>query len=223
MKRLRFKFAHPFNNKFNIQQKNIRFFMCGEYGELNTRPHYHACLFNFDFPDRVLWKPVRGNNLYISETLHELWDFGYHSIGDVTFDSAAYVARYITKKITGSQALDHYCHYNTDGEIIRELKPEFTTMSRRPGIGKGWFQKYQTDVYPGDHVIVRGKELKPPKYYDKIYDQVAPAEMRRIKLKREALAKKNPDARNAVTLFAKEFIKKTKAKLLKRSYETNDT
>ena len=43
-------------------------------------------------------------------------------------------------------------------------------MSRRPGIGKTWFEKYKEDVYPNDFVILRGKKCRPPKYYDKLLE-----------------------------------------------------
>ena len=76
---------------------NIRFYHCGEYGEKLGRPHYHACLFNFDFEDKILWKEINGQKLYISQSLSELWPFGFSTIGEVTYQSAAYVARYIMK------------------------------------------------------------------------------------------------------------------------------
>ena len=98
MKRLRKKYG-----------AGIRFYHCGEYGELNKRPHYHACIFGFDFPDKRLWKVTNsGHRLYISESLDELWPFGFCTIGNVTFESAAYVARYIMKKVNGDAAADHY-------------------------------------------------------------------------------------------------------------------
>ena len=51
---------------------------------------------------------------------------------------------------------------------ISNLLPEFTQMSLKPGIGALWFSKYYSDVYPSDQVIVRGRPMKPPKYYDKL-------------------------------------------------------
>lgn len=98
MKRLRRKFG-----------EGVRFYMCGEYGENLGRPHFHACLFGVDFADKKLWrKSPSGAFLYRSATLEQLWPFGYSSIGDVTFETAAYVARYIMKKITGEAAELHY-------------------------------------------------------------------------------------------------------------------
>ena len=82
----------------------IRFYACGEYGSKFGRPHYHACLFNHDFADKTLWKITNDVPLYRSSSLEELWPYGHSSVGNVTFQSAAYVARYILKKITGEHA-----------------------------------------------------------------------------------------------------------------------
>ena len=137
MKRLRKRFGD-----------GIRFFHCGEYGENFGRPHYHACLFNFDLPDRVLWSTRSGVNLYTSHILSSLWPFGFVTVGDVTFESAAYVARYVMKKVTGKNAQDHYEWVHPITGQVYERAPEYVTMSRRPGIGKGWLEKYMSDVFP---------------------------------------------------------------------------
>ena len=158
--------------------KKIRFYHCGEYGEKFKRPHYHACLFGYQFPDLRYFKTINGNKLYTSKYLDSVWTnkngetMGFSTIGNVTFESAAYVARYIMKKINGEKAEAHYVNKET-GEI---LKPEYTTMSRRPGgLGAEWLKKYKTDVYPGDFVVVRGKKMKPPKYYDRQYELTYPS------------------------------------------------
>lgn len=97
----------------------IRFYHCGEYGERTARPHYHAILFNFDPPDKVLWKVVNGHRYYISKSLEEIWGLGHVVIGEVTFESAAYVARYVMKKINGPNAQMHYSVYDKDtGEFF---------------------------------------------------------------------------------------------------------
>lgn len=141
----------------------IRFFHCGEYGSLNLRPHHHAILFNFDFEDKELWSVRSGVRLYRSPALESLWPFGFSTIGDVTFESAAYVARYVLKKVTGSDAQDHY-----KGRV-----PEYVTMSRKPGIAYNWFRRYSSDIYPNDYVVIRGGvKCKPPRYYDNLYDNI---------------------------------------------------
>lgn len=158
MKRLR-KYVAPLK---------VRFFHCGEYGEQLGRPHYHCILFGYDFPDKLIFQ--RGSdpslNLYTSKVLAELWPLGFSTIGQVTFESAAYVARYVVKKWMGPGAEDHY----------QGRKPEYTTMSRRPGIGAGWLAKFESDVFPADEVVLRGRKLAPPKYYRQQYEILNPIE-----------------------------------------------
>lgn len=183
MKRLRFSQSGHQPNADG--SRPIRFYMCGEYGENFGRPHYHACIFNYDFPDKKLWKVTPSKSrLYTSEILSELWPFGYSSIGDVNFQSAAYVARYIMKKINGRAAETHYEHVDPDTGEVFNRKPEFNKMSLKPGIGKGWFDKFNSDVYPSDEVIMNGKKMKPPKYYDRQYELLSPLEMDEIKHER---------------------------------------
>lgn len=206
MKRLRFKFA-------GSHKSGIRYFHCGEYGEEFERPHHHACLFNFDFPDKYFWKNSGGFPLYRSPILEELWPHGYSSIGACTFETAAYVARYVTKKINGKMAAGHY------GSRL----PEYVTMSRRPGIAHGWLQKYASDVYPADSIIIRNNlKCKPPKYYDKMFDLTNPGDFRNVKRERIIRARDNPD-NTPERLEVRHKIQQLRAKKLKRGYELNET
>lgn len=164
MKRLRKRFG-----------EGIRFFQCGEYGEKFARPHHHVCLFNFDFPDKQFLSHNLGNPIYVSKALSELWPFGFSSIGSLTFESAAYVARYIMKKINGEMASKHY-----DGR-----QPEYITMSRCPGIGAGWLDLYSSDCYPKDFITVKGGiKCRPPRYYDRLYRENHGPEFIEIKRRR---------------------------------------
>lgn len=183
----------------------IRFFMCGEYGSQLDRPHYHLCMFNHDFEDKKLWN-VRDNvKLYRSKELEKLWPKGYTTIGDVTFESAAYVARYCLKKISGEKKEEHYGN----------RQPEYCNMSRRPGIGKAWWDKYKNDVLSTDKIYLRkGIIAKPPKYFD---NQVEQKKLERIKLKRKKLI--NKEENNWERLAIKENIKKLQSKQLKRGLE----
>lgn len=197
----------------------FRFYHCGEYGEQYGRPHYHACLFGLDFPDKRLWKVERGNRLYKSSFLEEVWSNGHCIIGEVTFNSAAYVARYITKKITGEKAAEWYEYIDPNTGEIHELKPEYTTMSRRPGIGHGWFKDFKSDVYPGDFVVVNGKKMKPPKYYDRQYEVVCPSDYAKMKAKRVINAKVHEANSTPERLKVREKIQKARYKMLKRGME----
>jgi len=154
------------------REKRIRFFMCGEYGEVTSRPHYHACLFGVRFDDRIFHKRMSsGHNLYTSDILSSLWPHGHSSIGEISFDSAAYVARYICKKVTGARASEHYRYVSPEGEVFFRV-PEFTHMSLKPGIGAEWFKKFGSEVYPRDEVVIAGRKAVPPKYYDNLLERV---------------------------------------------------
>lgn len=209
MKKLRKKFDRP-----------IRYFHCGEYGERLQRPHYHACLFNLDFPDKEFWKEERGNKLYRSALLEETWGLGHCSVGALTFESAAYVARYITKKQTGRRAEEHYEFVDPFTGEYRQKKPEYVTMSRRPGIGAGWLEKYRSDVYPSDFIVVRGKKMKPPKFYLDILKRDFPEEYARLKARRKGGAEKIAENNTHERLLVREEVLFEKTKMLRRSYES---
>ena len=197
----------------------IRFFHCGEYGETTRRPHYHAILFNHDFADKVPFKKSKEDMLYTSSTLQDLWTYGFSTIGNVTFESAAYCARYVMKKVTGDRADDHYTEIDGGtGEIV-SLAPEYCTMSRRPGIGKDWFDKYRGDVFPRSEVIINGKRCKPPKYYDRLYQQQEERKYREIRGSRVRGAKKHVKDQTPQRLKVREAVQTKKLRQLPRNGE----
>ena len=214
MKRLR-KYLDPLGIK-------VRYYMCGEYGELFKRPHYHAILFGVDFPDKKLEKIVDGRRYYSSALLRELWSFGNNIITDVNFDTCAYVARYIMKKHLGKDAWKNYFEYLDEqtGELVGQRLPEYTTMSRRSGIGKEWLDKYLLDVYPKDKIFMRGRGYsKPPKYYDSLYEIIDPSDLSRIKQARILEAQKCADDNTPDRLNAKQAVKLAQIGVLKRNLE----
>jgi hypothetical protein len=167
-----------------IAPKKIRYYYCGEYGDKNNRPHYHILLFGHRFDDWVqLGQTQSGLPLYTSPTLERIWGQGFVQIGEVTFESAAYVARYIMKKVNGKAqdqidertGLKPYERYNDFTGEITEVLPEYTAMSRggrtvngnnAGGIGSGWYDKFSSDLYPKDFVTHNGRRHKPPRFYD---------------------------------------------------------
>jgi len=179
MKRLRKRFVSPSSvgrrsdgSKIRPTDPDfggVRFFHCGEYGENFARPHYHACLFNFNFPDRSLYSGRASTRLYTSDALNDLWGKGFATIGSLTFNSAAYVARYVTKKITGRMAAKHYEYACPVTGEVSMRKPEYATMSRSPGIGMPWLDLYSSDVFPDDFIVVNGVKTKVPAAYTKAY------------------------------------------------------
>ena len=217
------KFMKRFRKRFkglSLDSKGaspIRFYMAGEYGENFGRPHFHACIFNFDFEDKTFWqKTGSGSRIYRSKALEELWPYGWSTIGEVTFESAAYVARYIMKKITGKNADDHYEFINPNTGEITLRKPEFNKMSLKPGIGFDWYEKYQTDVYPHDYVVIDGKKMKPPRFYDKKFKKDYPIEFDMIQFQRISAAKERFEDSTDERLKVREQVAHAKLALLKR-------
>lgn len=193
--------------------QTFRFFHCGEYGDLNARPHYHACIFGQDFAeDRVYHSTAKaGETLYASPTVERLWGKGMHTIGELTFDSAAYVAGYLMKKVTGERQYDHYEYNDDDGNTFL-LKPEYTTMSRRPGIGAKWIEKFMDDVYPRDEIIINGHQARPPKFYDAQLEHRDPEMLKRIKAKRLKQGEKHTDNNTRERLDVRETFATAKQK-----------
>lgn len=186
--------------------KKIRYFMCGEYGDKDERPHYHFLLFNHDFSDKVVWRTADcGDTVWRSVELEggrdekgkevaALWPYGFSEIGTVTWKSAAYVARYIFKKVNGARGLDRYvsdvdpetgeCHFR---------EPEYIAMSRggsgigAGGIGSGWFRRFGDDCRK-DFLTNDGLTFRVPRYYDMGMEARDPDHYERVKLKRKEVA-----------------------------------
>lgn len=170
----------------SLNGKKISYYYCGEYGENFSRPHYHLCLFGHDFSsDRIPHRETESGTVYRSPHLEKLWTHGFSEIGQLEYDSARYVAGYVQKKVTGKAAPEHYQKIQPDGEII-SIVPEQARMSRRPAIGLNWITEYTSDVYNEDCVVIGGKKLKTPAYYDKYLEKNNPTLYEQIKQTREA-------------------------------------
>jgi len=196
----------------------IAYFHCGEYGESNGRPHYHAILFNVFFADRVEFgKSERGDQLWTSAFLTSIWGKGHALLGSVTFESAGYVARYCLKKVTGDRACDHYRRVSPDGEIYY-LEPEYATMSLKPGIGEAWFKKYGGDVRNYDGVVYDGRMQGAPRFYDKLRRRSEGRDaMRYVKRKRVLKALEHAADNTEKRLAVKKAVKVAAMSMLKRS------
>ncbi|UPW40974.1 replication initiator protein [Sigmofec virus UA08Rod_5899] len=186
----------------------IRFFACGEYGPETFRPHYHAILYGLHLHDLVPYKQSsQGFWYYTSQSLQNVWStrdipegssvnqwsvtplarIGYVVVTDVTWETCAYTARYITKKLTGPEG-QFYSDFN--------IEPPFSLMSRKPGIARQWYEDHP-DLYDYEYINVStpdgGRKFRPPKYFDKLYDLDDPegsAEMKAIRQKMAEEAKK---------------------------------
>lgn len=193
-----------------IYERRIRFFAAGEYGYSGFRPHYHVCLFNFDFPDKeFIGKTRSGSNEYVSKILNQIWGKGITTIGDFDIKSASYVSRYVIKK----QYVDeHYLNYDTG--CIRQ--PEFVLMSRNGGLGLDWFKMWSYDVYPNDRIYLDGHFVKPPRFYDKKLELTNKKVYDEIKELRAKYALKNVANSTKERLATRRFLLQERIKRLKR-------
>lgn len=197
--------------------ERISYFHCGEYGERLERPHYHACLFGVWFPDQRFYKSgPDGSPLFTSEALSRLWPYGNALIGAVTFESAAYVARYCVAKVTGPEAAGWYMHVDEDG-VITDRVPEYVTMSRRPAIGARWYEQFGAEVRRDDTVVVRGVEAKPPRYYDKLHQKLDELAHADTKERRRVAARSRKADSTPERLAVREKVKKAQVTSLKRT------
>lgn len=183
--------------------KKVRFFHAGEYGEENGRPHYHVAFFGLDFADKELISERDGIKLYTSPSLEKIWERGFVTIGQLTYESAAYVARYCLKKVNGPKAQVHY----------GGRRPEYTTMSRKPGVGAEWFKKFHGDVFPHDEVVVNGRCYKPPRYYENLLDKMDPVLLESVKFQRQ----KDSRGYDPFSLVNREVNKEAQLRQMKRS------
>lgn len=219
----------------------IRYFACSEYGDKGDRPHYHALIFGYDFPDKQAWKQQKDGTTryYLSETLDKLWGKGFTLIAPVTYETSQYVAQYVVKKVKGKltgyankiiQVIDittgeiktlylkPYDRYNPLTGDVWQVESEKTYMSRRPGIAKEWFTKYYTDMYPKDFVTINGKEQKSARYYDKLMENISPEIMQSVKDKRQEYAITHQEQYTKARLEQKERVKKAR---LEKFYQRN--
>jgi len=192
----------------------VRYFLGGEYGDTTQRPHYHAILFGWRPDDPELFtESADGLKLYTSKELSSLWGMGHATFGEATFDSASYCAGYTRKKITGDAAWEHYASYCPDTGEIFERQPEFGAMSLKPGIGASWLEKYGRDSYEKDQVILKGKAMKPPRFYDTKIEVTDPQLWQTTRRRRAVDAFKkyhptqiDPDAAYQRRLFSGQII-----------------
>lgn len=195
-----------------LGETKIRFFHGAEYGDQLHRPHHHAIIFGHIFDDLEPFRECEGIITYYSPTLEKLWGHGFCTVGEATFQSAAYVARYCMKKVsTGKNSQDkHYAHYekvcSTTGET-RQILPEYATMSRRPGIGSEWYSKFHPDIFPHDTCIVKGKQVKTPRYYENLYRSTDVSAFEELKERRKQAAIAHLDNNTPERLRVREKVK----------------
>lgn len=163
----------------------IRYYAVGEYGSLHHRPHYHLIIFGLILDDlRVIGRNKTGRVLHSSEFVEDCWKFGRVEVDHMTWEAAAYCARYCVKKL-GKKETGFYEDHG--------LVPEFTRCSRDPAIGAKYLEGNMERIYLSDEIIIPTgdgmRKVKPPKYFDKKYDDVYPEGFAKVKENRKKIAK----------------------------------
>lgn len=200
-----------------VRPLGIRYYLAGEYGDRTLRPHYHVILLNCPLPDiRLIGHNKLDMPLYTSDLLTETWGFGHVTIGRMTYQTAAYVARYTLKKANGMTDVQ----YDQLG-----LTPEYTVMSRMPGIGHEYLLRHSDDIYNDDEVVLpaiskdKPNVQRPPKYFDRVYQEIDPKTIAKVKSRRaevaqimqaERLANTDLDEAAYLTLAAKATTERVK-------------
>lgn len=177
----------------HMAPRKLRFLHCGEYGSKPRagnlgRPHYHAVLFGIDFhEDAKPWKDTPAGTVSLSKTLTDLWGKGFTTVAPLTFATASYTAGYVFKKLRTAEHMD----------LTPWRKPEYNTMSRRPGLAAAWIEKYWHEVYSRDQVNIGSKTYRPPAYYDKWLREHHPDKWEEISAERQFyLEKQGPTSDN---------------------------
>lgn len=207
----------------NYGHTGIRFYASGEYGGQTKRPHYHMIMFNLPIPleELKIYKIKEGHILWNCDILTEKWGKGFVGLAEVNWDTCAYTARYVMKKLKGK--IDDEKYYE------QGMTPEFVRMSRKPGIGLQYFTENFQKIYRNDEIILAGHKekiqpVKPPKYFDIKFAELFPETMDKIKAARKQIAEETTRIKNMTTdlseaerLSVEERIKLSKWLTLQRN------
>lgn len=162
---------HKSNNSF-------KYFACGEYGSETFRPHYHLLLFGYCPTDLIYLgrnPETKGVN-YVSPWLTLKWNKGHVTVTpSVNYEICAYVARYVNKK---------QLERKLDNEVLKIIEPPFNLCSRRPAIGREYYTRFVKEIQGSDEVVLNMRTMCPPKYYDKVCEQIDPLKYNEIKERR---------------------------------------
>lgn len=214
--------------------KKLSMIYSGEYGDKTNRPHYHLIIFgeNFKSDARPYKRSHHGFPLWNSDLLDATWQGRGHAVvGNFSFLTAAYVARYILKKQTTRTVfphrfdLDEWCTSIETGEVFNRAVYEFENKtqpfaqaSRRPAIGRDFALKYLSDIYPADHCIINSKPCRPPRYYDRLLKDINPDMFASVKRQRSVNAR-NYDTDDTTRLRARMAAKAASVSRLIRSLD----
>ena len=209
-------------------EDKIKTFDCGEYGESEKRPHYHLIIMNFDPGDLKFWKwsvcewnPSMRNKLYRSDILDKLWTdnkgnpIGYVEVNEVNYETCAYVAGYIEKKLNGILGKEEYA----DKGII----PPFTSRSKN--LGRDYFEEHKDQFFKDSNFYVASqsglKEIKPGRYFDKLMERDDPQRYEALKEQRAERAREMLDTILRNTTLSESEYREQRDRLNRKRFESN--
>lgn len=214
-------FFKRFRNYLSKEHPGVKisYFISGEYGGETSRPHYHAIIFGFKFPDQEWVSGEKTHKYYTSEIADKLWTHGNVTIADVTPETCNYVARYLLKDLRSNAWKSDYEIADPETGEIHQRKSPFSTMSRRPAIGKSWYEKYKADCFPSGYLIHQGRKTNVPGYYLKLLEQENPEEyQRQTEIRRKALTTNTAKRENKPERLAvRETCKRVQVENLTRN------
>lgn len=166
--------------------RSIRFFACGEYGEKNGRPHYHAIVYGVGKTDAAL--------------LDAAWQRGHTVTYDASPATIAYTAGYTAKKYMPLRDIHKERVDPETGEVYTWQLP-FLQMSRRPGLAafaKQWPSSWRS------YAILNGAKAPVPRFLHEAWKAQATAEeqLQLIEEKKIALAETTPEMLRAAEHIA---------------------
>lgn len=211
------KFFKRLRKRLDEKGIKIRYFACGEYGDQTQRPHYHAIIFGW-YPEDIEVNEVRdesglGYRYYQSKMLSEVWPYGIHVVADCTWETCAYVARYVCKKAKG---IDKSL-YDAIG-----VENQFVTMSRKPGIAANWFDSHSVcyakflNTYVGTDFGSR--KISHNRYFDKKLEEIDPELLEDLKrIRKEFQKDKNRAELSNTSLSYLQYLDVKNENLLKKT------
>lgn len=175
--------------RYYKSQDEISYVIAGEYGPASMRPHYHAIVYGLTIDSsksKYLGLSETGSPMWTNSEIEKIWGNGQVAIEKVTWDTCAYVARYIMKKQYGQNKIIYDCM----GVI-----PEFIQQSNKRPIGKTYYEKHKEELYKTDEFFVPGKQNiktnKPPMYFDKMLKAENEDLYNHIKIRRKTMGMMN--------------------------------
>lgn len=164
--------------EYSLTFKKIKQVMCGEYGDTFGRKHFHGIIFNHRFDDTRFtgFYSKKGNPIYTSDSLRDVWAKGAVQVEEVTFDLALYVGAYVTDTIDDPEA------------SAGRKKKQYGRFGK--GIGLEWIKKYWKDVLVSGKVSTFDRDYPAPRYFLKKIEELHPERYAAWKLEKTLRLKK---------------------------------